>query len=67
MYIRIVTALLEYHHHKLDSTIFAFFSVQFMTVSRGGRYLGYIVKPRYSDVTIPVSSKFFGNDIVAIS
>ena len=34
---------------------------------RGGRYLGYIVKPRYSDVTIPVSSKILGNDIIAIS
>ena len=34
---------------------------------RGGRYLGYIVKPQYSDVTIPVSSKILGNDIIVIS
>ena len=33
---------------------------------RGGRYLGYIVKSRYSDVTIPVSSKILGNDIIVI-
>ena len=26
---------------------------------RGGQYLGYIVKPRYPDETIPVSPKIF--------
>ena len=34
---------------------------------RGGRYLGYIIKPRYSDVTVPVSSKILGNDIIMTS